>query len=194
MYFRGKVDPVASQAATTDGAAATAPAGSPRGGRVEFDAAPGRVQFRVSVEDDGGQVIDTDMLDVEVPDYTAPQVRLTTPQVLRARNAVEFRSIKSDPSAVPAAGREFARTERLLIRFSALGPGSEQPTTSVRLLNRAGHPMSDLQAQPIETSERSRLQVDLPLAGLPAGDYIVEVKSSAGASEAKQLVGFRVVG
>ena len=36
-------------------------------------------------------------------------------------------------------------------------------------------------------------QVDLPLAGLPAGEYILEVKSSADGIEAKQLLGFRVI-
>ena len=186
-FFRGKVEPQAAQPASP-GVAASAS----RGARAEFDASPGRIQLRVSVEDTAGQVIDTDMLDLEVPDYTAPQVRLTTPQVVRARSAIEFRALNADPAAVPAAGREFSRTERLLIRFSAIGPGTEQPATSVRLLNRAGQPMSDLQARPLTGDDNARLQVDLPLAGLPAGDYIVEVKSSAAGSEARQFIGFRV--
>jgi hypothetical protein len=35
--------------------------------------------------------------------------------------------------------------------------------------------------------------VDLPLEGLPAGDYVLELKGSSGEAEAKQFVGFRVV-
>jgi hypothetical protein len=160
---------------------------------VEFDATPGRMQLRLSVEGVSGQMIDSDVLDVVVPDYTAPQVTLTTPQVLRARTAIEVRQFNANPNAVPAADREFRRTERLLIRFSAIGPGTETPETEVRLLNRAGQRMSDLPTQPVTGAEATRLQVDLPLAGLPAGEYVVEVKSSAGGSEAKQFIGFRVI-
>jgi hypothetical protein len=187
-YFRGKV-PSDEAAASAD----TSALQSGRSSAVEFDATPGRMQLRLSVEGASGQMIDSDILDLDVPDYTAPQVSLTTPQVLRARNAIEVRQLNANPGAVPVADREFRRTERLLIRFSASGPGTEVPETSVRLLNRAGQRMSDLPTQPVAGATGGRLQVDLPLAGLPAGEYIVEVKSAAGGSEAKQFVGFRVV-
>ena len=151
------------------------------------------MQLRYSVEGVSGQTIDSDLVDVDVPDYTAPQVTLSTPQVIRARTAIEARQFNANPNATPVAEREFRRTERLLIRFSAFGPGNETPETSVRLLNRAGQRMSDLPTQPVAGGEATRLQVDLPLAGLPAGEYVVEVKSTAAGAEAKQFVGFRVV-
>ena len=185
-YYRGKVpnDDVPLEGSSTSAGRASA---------VEFNAAPGRMQLRLSVEGTSGQLIDSDLLDVMVPDYTAPQVTVTTPQVLRARTAIEVRQFNANPNAVPVAEREFRRTERLLIRFSAIGPGTETPETAVRLLNRAGQRMSDLPTQPVAGAAATRLQVDLPLAGLPAGEYVVEVKSTAGGSEAKQFVGFRVV-
>ena len=186
-YYRGKVPSDEAPAAGSGQVAGV------QSSAVEFDATPGRMQLRLSVEGASGQMIDSDVLDVVVPDYTAPQVTLTTPQVLRARTAIEVRQFNANPNAVPAADREFRRTERLLIRFSAIGPGTETPETEVRLLNRAGQRMSDLPTQPVTGAEASRLQVDLPLAGLPAGEYVVEVKSSAGGSEAKQFIGFRVI-
>jgi VWFA-related protein len=186
-YYRGKVPPDEAPAVDSGGVA------SGRSSAVEFDATPGRMQLRLSVEGVSGQMIDSDVLDLVVPDYTAPQVTLTTPQVLRARTAIEVRQFNANPNAVPAAEREFRRTERLLIRFSAIAPGTETPETAVRLLNRAGQRMSDLPTQPVAGAEATRLQVDLPLAGLPAGEYVVEVKSSAGGSEAKQFIGFRVI-
>jgi hypothetical protein len=189
LYYRGKVDAVGG---APEGG--TGPAGvGGRGGRVEFDAAPGRLQLRLGVEDAAGTTLDSGMEDVSVPDYTAPEVQVSTPQVFRARNALEFRALTADPAAaVPTAAREFSRTERLVIRFTARGPGNEQPRTGARLLNRAGQRMVDLQPQPVPNADPGRFQVDLPLAGLAAGDYIVEVSSSGTSGTAQQLVGFRV--
>jgi hypothetical protein len=188
LFYRGKVDAVGG---APEGGAAPPPAGG-RAGRVEFEAVPGRMQLRVGVEDAAGNILDSGVEDVAVPDYTAPEVQVSTPQVFRARNAVEFRAITTDPAALPTAAREFSRTERLLIRFAARGPGNEEPKTEVRLLNRTGQRMLDLQAQPAPNGDAGRFQVDLPLAGLAAGDYIVEVTSSGTSGKAQQLVGFRV--
>jgi hypothetical protein len=159
---------------------------------VTFDAPPGRLQLRLSVEGAQGEVLDTDMLDVDVPDYTAPRLRLSTLEVLRARNAREFQTLSTDPEALPVAGREFRRTERLLIRFAATAPGNATPAIAVRLLNRAGQRMTDLTAQPL-AADPSRYQVDLPLSGLPAGDFLVEVAASVEGADTKELLGFRIV-
>jgi hypothetical protein len=194
MYYRGKVgaEQVVSAAGGTAPPSGAATASTARASRVDFDAPPGRLQLRLSIEDAAGEVLDSDLLDVQVPDYATTEVIVTPLEVLRARGAIEFRAINADPAAVPVAGREFSRTERLLIRFAALGPGGVVPETVVRLLNRAGNPMSTLTAQPVPGGDPARRQVDLPLAGLAAGEYLVEVSAKSGDSEAKQLVGFRV--
>ena len=115
---------------------------------------------------------------------------LGTPEVLRARNAREFRSLETD-SAVPVASREFSRTERLLIRFAAYAPAGARPAVSARLLSRMGQPMRDLPV--VSTAEpAAENAIDLPLAGLAAGDYIVEVEAASAAGEAKDRVAFRV--
>lgn len=190
-FFRGRVPDIVAAPAEGAPTRALTPTASGRGAAVAFDAPPGRVQLRVSVEGASGQVIDSDMIDVTVPDYTTPQVTLTPPEVLRARTAIEFRQLSADPDPMPVADREFRRTERLLVRFTALGPGESRPETTARLLNRAGQPMTDLPSTPL-AGETRRFQVDLPLAGLPAGDYVLELKGAAAGSEAKQFVGFRV--
>lgn len=191
-YFRGKVPGADGSGATAAGARTLSPTASGRGAAVEFDAPPGRLQLRVAIEGESGRTVDSDVLDLDVPDYTAPQVRLTSPEVLRARTAIEYRQLAADPDAMPVADREFRRTERLLVRFTALGPGETAPETAARLLNRAGKPMSDLPSTAL-AGEPRRFQVDVPLAGLPAGEYVLELKGSAGGSEARQFVGFRVV-
>jgi VWFA-related protein len=184
-YFRGKVpdgDPPAAGAAGS----------STKGGRVTFDAAPGPLQMRIAVEDAEGRVIDSDMLDLQVPDYTVPEVAVSTLEVHPVRTARDLQMLNADPSPVPVATREFRRTERLIVRFDTTTPGAATPTREARLLNRAGQAMTTLPVQQVPNAG-SRSQIDLPLAGLPPGEYVLEIKASVGGNEAKQLLGFRVV-
>jgi hypothetical protein len=154
--------------------------------RLTFEADPGRLQLRLSVESSASQVLDTETREIAIPDLTAAAVVLGTPQVLRARTARDFQQIKSEPDPVPVPVREFSRTERLLIRVPAYGPGNTVPALSARLLNRGGQAMNDLQVGPSGSPDVQ--QIELPLAGLAAGEYLLEIK----AGELRELVGFRV--
>ena len=78
----------------------------------------------------------------------------------------------------------------MLIRVPAYGPGGITPALSVHLLNRAGQPMSELAAGASVVSGTQL--IDLPLAGLAPGEYVVEIKAVDG--DATALVGFRVAG
>jgi hypothetical protein len=73
-----------------------------------------------------------------------------------------------------------------LIRVPAYGPGNTAPVLSAHLLNRGGQAMSELQVGPSASPDVQ--QIDLPLAGLAVGEYLLEIK----AGELKELVGFRV--
>ncbi len=185
-YFRGQVPDGATPASqgSASGAAQT-PA------KVAFDAPPGKLQLRVSVEGASAQVLDTDVSDLDVPDLTAPQVMLTTPALYSARTAREFRTLGTDPNAVPTPDREFSRTERLLIRFGAYGPGNTTPAVTVHLLSRGGQQMSELTAQPGAASPQEQT-IDLPLAGLASGEYVIEIKAKGESGEATQMVAIRV--
>jgi VWFA-related protein len=191
--YRGRVPDVA--VASTDGQAAMASAGGPGRGpaRVVFDAPPGQVQLRFQVEDAGASTIDTDTREFAVPDLTAPLVLLSTPAVIRARNNVEFQQLAKDPNAIPVVGRDFRRTERLLIRWQAYGPGTEVPEVTARILNRAGTAMNDVAVSAPGGATAPDRQLDLALSGMAAGEYLVEIKAKGESGEAKQLVAFRVV-
>ena len=174
---------------------AVAPDGSPyfRGSvpsRITFDVNPGKVQLRMSVTGAASQVLDSETRELTVPDLTSPQTTIGTPEVLRARTPREFQQIKADAAAVPIAAREFSRTDRLIVRVPTYGPGGTAPTLSVHLLNRAGSPMSELSASPAPTAGLQ--QVELPLAALAPGEYVIEIKATGEGGEAKELVGFRV--
>ena len=60
------------------------------------------------------------------------------------------------------------------------------------MLNRAGQTMSELPVTAPATPGTDAI-VDVPLAGVAPGDYILEVKATGEGGEAKELIGFRVV-
>ncbi len=189
-FFRGRVpdgDDASAAPATGQASALRATQAS----KVVFDVPPGKLQLRMSVESAGAQVLDTDIRDVDVPDLTTPQVAITTPAVYSARNARDFRMIAADPNAAPTADREFSRTERLLIRFSAYGPGNSAPAVSVRLLSRGGQAMTDLPVQAASGSPQDHT-IDLPLAGLASGEYVIEIKAKGEAGDAQEMIGIRI--
>ena len=174
---------------------AIAPDGSPyfRGSvpsRITFDVNPGKIQLRMSVTGAASQVLDSETREIAIPDLTSTQTMIGTPEVLRARTAREFQQLKSDPAGIPIAAREFSRTDRLIIRVPAYGPGGTTPTLSVHLLSRAGSAMSELAPAPAPTTGMQ--QVELPLAALAPGEYVVEIKATGEGGEATEHVGFRV--
>ena len=116
---------------------------------------------------------------------------MSTPRLYRARTLPELRTITSDANAVPAAGREFSRTERVLIRFSAYGPGTERPEATAVLLNRGGTKMSDVPVT-VSTVPGTTHEITLSLATVAAGEYLVEVTAKSAAGESKTLIPFRV--
>jgi VWFA-related protein len=192
--FRGRIPDVALASNSSATAAAAAGGGPPARGpaRVSFDATPGKVQLRVSVEGDASQVLDTEVREITVPDLTSPQTALGTPVVYRARTVRDYQQLKADPDAVPVATREFTRTDRLLIRVPSYGAGSTAPALTARLLNRSGQSMSDLPATP--AANPGEQQIEVPLASLAPGEYLVEIKATGEGGEVKELVGFRVAG
>jgi len=203
-YYRGKIpgaaaasanggsaSPPGSAASSTNGAATAAASQAPKApSRVTFDVPPGKMQLRVSVEGSGSQVLDTEIREITVPDLNVSKTVMGTPELFRARTVREFQALKSDAQAVPMATREFARTDRLIVRVPAYGPADAAPTLSVHLLNRSGSAMQELTASPAPTP--SEQQFELPLAALAPGEYVIEIK--AGDSDAPELIGFRVTG
>jgi VWFA-related protein len=196
VYFRGRVpkdDPVILSERPVD---KQGNLGDPvplarEPSRVEFDVVPGAIELRIAVLGRGTDVVDTEIREVEAPDFTAPQVQIGTPAVFRATTARAFQAMRSDPARVPTADREFRRTDRLLLRFNVFGPGESKPAVTARILNRAGGAMSPLTVQP--SGDGATCEIDLPLAGLVSGEYLVEIKAKGADSEATELVPVRIV-
>jgi VWFA-related protein len=156
---------------------------------VTFDADPGPMQVRFNIENERGQVMDAAQREMTVPDFRKTEVSLSTPQFLRARTAKEIAALKADPAAVPTPDREFRRTERLALRVEAYAATGDAPAVTAKLLNRTGNPMSTL---PVESAGAAHL-VDLPLASLAPGEYLIEITATSGKGSSQDVLAIRVI-
>ena len=109
----------------------------------------------------------------------------------RARSATSTCSPR-DANPRPTTAREFSRTERLHVRFQAYAPGGGAATPTARLLNRGGHRDDRRPGAGRRGPGPADFEADIPLANLPAGDYLLEVALPGEQAPTKQLVAFRV--
>jgi hypothetical protein len=177
-YFRGRV-PATAPTTSRTGAAAAAPVA---GARVTFEAPPGPMQLRLSVEGADAQVLDSENRELTVPDLAT--TIFGTPAVYRARTARDIQQFRANRNATPTAVREFQRTDRLLFRVPAYANGA----AAAKILNRSGQAMSEV---PV-AMEGTEAVFEVPLASMPAGEYILEI--SAAGTDVKELVAFRISG
>ena len=176
-----------------------------------FEADPGELQIGLAIEGSAGEVLDRDRVEMDVPDYTTPEVVLSTPVFVRARNELEYRSLVDDWTVPPAVSRSFRRTERMLLRFQAYAPGGAVPEVEARLVNRAGEaivPLDVLQpGAPAAGSESpaaggpgdaasqpgpNAFQVPVAIPFLPPGEYLIELTATFGDGETTHLAAFRL--
>ena len=174
-YFRGEV--------ARHGAA---------GPRTEFDADPGTVEFNVAIEDEYGDVIDRTVREVVVPDFTGPDLALSTPTVIRAVNELEFRRILADSDALPTASRYYRRTDQLVVRVEAYAPGDALVMVTAQLLNREGTSMLEIQVE--EALTDGLYQLTLGMAPFPRGDYLIEISAEVDEVVEKKFIAFRIQG
>ena len=156
--------------------------------RVSFDVAPGSLEVKIVLADREGNIIDRETRSIDVPEYAGQAAALGTPRFYRPRTPREFQTLTADAEAIPVATRDFARTDRLLIRVDAYAPGDEARSPSAAILSRAGRKMFDVPVMPA-TAGASH-QIDLTLSPLPPGEYLLEVVAAP--SGPRQLAAFRV--
>ena len=157
-------------------------------GRVEFEVPPGPIDLEIAVEDTNKEVLDRESRKLNVLSMGLG-LTLSTPEVFRGRTLPEWQKISADPVAVPVIEREFRRTDRLLLRVWAQS-SSGSPEITARMLNRDGAEMSLLPVTPAGFSNLSH--IDVPLAALPVGDFLIEIIAKDGAEHTTTLVAIRV--
>ncbi len=162
--------------------------------RAAFNARPGYIALEMVIQSSSGAELDTDYRGISVPNLQVSRPTFATPQVLRTRTARAFVEMSQKLDAVPVASRTFSRTERLLIRVSAYGPGNSSPVVTAQLLNRRGIPMRQLQVVDAPLPPGT-IQFDLLLASLAPDEYRVELAAANATGprdEAKEMIPFRV--
>lgn len=180
--FRGKVP----AAGGTPGGAGVA---VPGGGQTSFLITPGAAQVKVSVEGSSGGVLGSDLLDLAVPDFSKEPQVVGTPALFRARTQRDLQALMTASTAQPTAARQFSRTEKLLLRVHVTGA---QP--AVRLMSRTGDGMSPLVVRAAPQGSPFTHEVEIPLASLPAGDFLIEVKAGEAPDAPRKLTGVKVTG
>lgn len=136
-----------------------------------------RVQVRARLTGEGTTIPLTDSIDAT----------LTAPQPLAYR-----RGSSTGNRYLPAADFQFSRTERLRLEVPV---GAEAKPEKARILDRTGKELPI----PLTTSERTDadtgqrwILADLTLAPLAAGDYAIEVSTTAGGGTQKVITAIRI--
>ena len=153
---------------------------------------PGSIKVTYSVRDSTNDIIDRDARAIEVPDPAAPALWITSPVVFRAQNAREYRSLDRGPNATPFPGREFERTDRIVIRFEVHGAAASTATVAARILSQWGKDLAELPLVPRTTGD-GPYEIDLPLSSVARGDFLIAVSATAGADTTRAFVPIRVV-
>ena len=157
-------------------------------GRIEFEVPPGPIELEIAVADASAEVLDRESRKLIVPSLGLG-LAFSTPEVFRGRTLPEWQSFAGDPKAVPVSEREFRRTDRLLVRVAAHSAGGT-PVLTARMLNREGGEMSTFAVTPAGFGGLS--QIDVPLAALPPGEFLIEVIAKDGAEQASTLIALRI--
>jgi len=163
------------------------------GGIIRFEAPPGKLDLRLTIEGDGTGTLDSEDRDLVIPDLSAPEVILSTPKVWFARNTLEFNKLTAGTPPAPTATREFRRTDRLLIRLDAYAPADAPTKVTAQLLNQQGTKMSDVPVTAPADASTTTYSIDLALSNLAAGQYLLEITGTSESHKpVSELVAFRV--
>jgi VWFA-related protein len=157
---------------------------------TSFPAPPGSLELAITVRDESGEVLDRLPRVLAVPDGASSPLALTTPAIVRLRTARDLREHAAAAQPPIHAGRDFERTDRMLVRFGVHGSDAGV-TARAWLLDRRGASLVEL---PVGRDEgRGGLQIDLPLSNIARGEYVIAIEANRGAERADAHVAFRIV-
>lgn len=173
IYYRG---PVSRSGATA----------APRS--ISFDAAPGSLNLRISIENSAGEVLDTETRTIVAKDLTAPDA-IANAAFLRARTVAEWQRLTGDGAATPTAAAAFSRSDRLLLRVPVYRSSGHDMPLRASVVTRADQKIADL--VPTAQLIADAIQFEVPLAGLSQGEYAV-VLTAADDDHVLEIVPFRI--
>lgn len=162
-----------------------------------FDLDPGDVTLQLEARSESGDIVDRWTRAVAVPNLFAERVVLSTPRFSRARSAFDLKALQAKAEPPPIASREFRRTDRVFVDVDCYHDGNGVPAVTAELLNSTGKVLASLNiAQStlsVSSLSEQRARVEIPMANLAIGSYILRVKGTAGEQHTQQLAAFRLV-
>lgn len=183
VLFDGEVTPVRGSSTVT----------GQRTDAAVFAADAGRLQLDLTILQADGTKLDVGSQDFDVPELRPGRPVILPIQLFRAASAREFREISGDLNAAPLPGREFRRTETLLLRVPTFDASGSKVTVSARLLNPVGSTLAEL--TPLPTDNPAALsQFDLSLARFAPGEYSIEIAAESASGVARELIRLRITG
>jgi VWFA-related protein len=153
---------------------------------VSFPAPPGSLKIDLGLKNAKGELLDREIRRFTVPDYSGDGLAIGTPVLLLARTPAELRVI-TQGGGLPHAGREFVKSDRLIVRFPVKGSAT---SLSARLLNGRG---ADLTTLPVRRVDPSGGEIDFPLSSIARGDYLIMMEASGASERAEVFMALRVV-
>jgi len=158
-----------------------------------FKAETGRLQLDLTISTADGTKLDVGSQDIDVPEMRPGKPFIFPVQIFRTASARELREMSVDLNAAPLPGREFRRTETLLLRVPTYDPAGAPVTVSAKLINRVGSQLTELTPMPFANGE-ALSQFDLPLARFAPGEYSIEIAARSTSGISRELIRLRITG
>jgi VWFA-related protein len=154
---------------------------------------PGTLQLSFVGKNADGDIVDRERRDVAIPNPARTTLALSTPAIWRARSPLEYRAMSAPEAATRGmfAGREFRRSDRVIVRIDAYGTAAGRAEVSAKLLGQKGKQLTEL---PVHPGPRpGSYQLELALGSIAKGEFLVEFSAQSGSERVQALVPFRVV-
>jgi hypothetical protein len=122
------------------------------------------------------------------PATPSADLAVVSPTIRLIRTPADLKAARSGTPPPPHTGREFVRTDRLLMTVMLAGDGAARATLSMRLIDRRGKPLTDL---PFSRAGAG-WELDLPLQLIARGDYLIAVAAEDGERQSTAYVPIRI--
>lgn len=163
-----------------------------------FELAPGRYQVRVGARDGTRDVSGLVLYDLDVPDFSADGLAMSgvVLGLPRSRQVVMTHddAVESDLGALPTVRRRLSAADEAALVYVEVYDRAPQPhvvTLSASLRGASGAPVfvdADGRRSQDPEGETHRYTVQIPLARVPAGDYVLTVEAAAGGRTAQRSI------
>jgi VWFA-related protein len=123
-----------------------------------------------------------------VPEPSSSHLAVIPPGVWVIRKPADLKAVHSADAPPPETIRDFARSDRIVMKIALEGDLASAAALSIGLIDRRGKRLTDL---PFTRAANGWL-LDLPLQSIARGDYLIEIAATSGETRSIAYVPIRV--